>query len=571
MLYPTLQDVSRSRSVQIEFRGLNHNDTTGENEFYRMENMTGREYPVLSPREKRTLYTLTGQLQGMSAKEALCWVRDNTFYYNGVAVEDIQLTDGEKQLVTMGAYVVIFPDGWLYNTETGEAAALGAAFSTTDDVHFSLCSLAGDDYTYTASPNAPENPLNGDCWMDTSGKPPVLKQYSAASALWVSVPTVYVKIASAGIGAFFSRYDGVTVSGCRQADLNGDFVLMDAGEDYIVITGLLQEAITQQEPVTVERKVPQMDFVCEQNNRIWGCSSENHEIYACKLGDPKNWYSYAGLSTDSFAVTVGSQGDFTGCVSHLGYVLFFKEDIIHKIYGTKPANYQMTDLHARGVEKGSSSSLCIVNELLYYKSRDGICVYDGSLPQNIGQPLGLASRTGGAAGRFGDLYCLSVEEEDGPVLYTYHTLRGLWYREDNTRGAFFTSLKGALYFYDRVRGKIVGMGAPLSVSGLAGEQEADFSWSAETGDILYGETAGRYLSRLFLRLETGTGSRVDVYVQYDGGDWEKKFSVENSPRRVWQVPLIPRRCGSVRLKIAGVGAAKILAAAKTIEIGSENP
>ena len=344
---------------------------------------------------------------------------------------------------------------------------------------------------------------------------------------------------------------------------------MGAGENYIIVTGLLEKAITQSQPVKVERKIPQMDFVCEQNNRIWGCSSEKHEIYACKLGDPKNWYSYAGLATDSFAVTVGSKGDFTGCVSHLGYVLFFKEDIIHKIYGTKPANYQLNDLHARGVEKGSSQSLCIVNERLYYKSRDGVCVYDGSLPQDISAPLGLAARKNARAGRFGDLYCLSVEEEGGFSLYTFHTLRGLWFREDSTKAAFFTSLGGALYYYDQNRQKIVGMGAPLSVSGLEGQKEDDFTWSAETGDILYGETANRYLSRLFLRLETGEDSELKALVRYDGGPWEQKFSIGHSPRRVWQVPLVPRRCGSVRLKLTGKGPCKVLAAAKTLEVGSE--
>ena len=75
-----------------------------------------------------------------------------------------------------------------------------------------------------------------------------------------------------------------------------------------------------------------------------------------------------GISTDSYAMTVCSGGDFTGACSHLGYVLFFKEDVIHRIYGTKPANYQLTNVESRGVEKGSEKSLVIVNETLYYKS-----------------------------------------------------------------------------------------------------------------------------------------------------------------------------------------------------------
>ena len=59
---------------------------------------------------------------------------------------------------------------------------------------------------------------------------------------------------------------------------------MGQGDDYIVVTGIIDEALTQSEPVTLERRVPDMDYVTQCNNRIWGCSSASHEIYACKLG-----------------------------------------------------------------------------------------------------------------------------------------------------------------------------------------------------------------------------------------------------------------------------------------------
>ena len=64
-----------------------------------------------------------------------------------------------------------------------------------------------------------------------------------------------------------------------------------------------------------------------------GMQLEKHEIYACKLGDPWNWNCFAGLSTDSCAVTVGSDGDFTGAASYLDYILFFKADRVHIVQG----------------------------------------------------------------------------------------------------------------------------------------------------------------------------------------------------------------------------------------------
>lgn len=56
-----------------------------------------------------------------------------------------------------------------------------------------------------------------------------------------------------------------------------------------------------------------------------------NEVYGCKLGDFKNWTCYAGLSTDSWAAQVGSDGAWTGAVNYQGYPTFFKETVLHRI------------------------------------------------------------------------------------------------------------------------------------------------------------------------------------------------------------------------------------------------
>lgn len=88
--------------------------------------------------------------------------------------------------------------------------------------------------------------------------------------------------------------------------------------------------------VELERRVPDMDYLTECDNRVWGCSNKENVIYACKLGDPTNWFSYRGIAADSYAVTVGSDGAFTGAATCMGYALFFKENTLHKLYGSKP-------------------------------------------------------------------------------------------------------------------------------------------------------------------------------------------------------------------------------------------
>ncbi len=139
--------------------------------------------------------------------------------------------------------------------------------------------------------------------------------------------------------------------------------------------------------VTAQRRVPDLDWLTEHNNRVWGCSSTENVIYACKLGDATNWFSYRGTAADSYAVTVGSDGAFTGAATCMGYVLFFKENGLHKLYGTKPSDYQMSSIQCSGVAKGAHQSLCVINETLYYLSMDGVMAWDGSLPTKVSASL----------------------------------------------------------------------------------------------------------------------------------------------------------------------------------------
>ena len=38
----------------------------------------------------------------------------------------------------------------------------------------------------------------------------------------------------------------------------------------------------------------------------------------------------------------------------MGYALFFKENTLHKLYGSKPSDFQLSSLRCRGVAKGAA-------------------------------------------------------------------------------------------------------------------------------------------------------------------------------------------------------------------------
>lgn len=583
MKYPTLPTPSTSREMLDIFKGYNHNLLIGDGEFFDMKNMTSDYYPLISPRGKRGVYAAPTSAQGLIAKDNLCYVDGSDFVINGYHVAMGLSTaedDCPKQLISMGAYVIILPDKkWINTLDVTEFGNIEASFTTSTDVTFELCTIDGEAYTDTTISNTePEDPENKAYWIDTSSTPHALKQYSATSATWVQVPTTYIKISATGIGAAFSQYDGVTISGIvneNLQDLNATMAIWGCSDDYIVVIGILDAVTTQavaDGAITVERKMPNMDFVIESENRLWGCrygvatnGEVVNELYACKLGDFKNWNCFMGLSTDSYAASLGSDGQFTGAITHLGYPLFFKEGCVHKVYGNYPSNYQIQTTALRGVQKGCDRSMAIVNEVLYYKARHAICAYDGSLPTEISSVLGNVAYSDAVAGAHGNKYYISMKDAAGEYhLFVYDTTKGMWHKEDNLRSDAFCSCKGELYCIDHDSGKIITM------LGSATTDTKSVEWMVQTGIIGTSIPDMKYISRLLVRMQLEIGTKVRFYAQYNSmGGWEPLGTISGTNLRTFLLPIRPRRCDHMRLRIEGVGDAKIYSITKTIEQGSD--
>lgn len=570
-----LKELPTSREMIDVFRGYNHNLRIGDGEFYDMSNLSADNYPILSPRHKRGIYATPSNPQGMVAKDSLCYVDGGDFVINEYRVP-LGLSDEPKTLISMGAYVIIMPDKKYINTENYEDnGSIEASVKTSGTVTFSLCKVDGVGYdNVVTQATAPTEPKNMDLWIDTSETPHQLKQYSTTTDMWSAIATTYIKISATGIGVPFSVNDGVTISGVEKlSDLNASMIVWAKGDNYIVVTGILDEVTSQDKPITVSRKMPNMDFIIESENRLWGCrygialnGEVVNEIYACKLGDFKNWNCFQGISTDSYAASVGTDGQFTGAITHLGYPLFFKENFVHKVYGNYPANYQIQTTACRGVQKGCSRSLAIVNEVLYYKARSGVCAYDGSLPVEMSSALGEVAYHNAVAGSLGNKYYISMSDDNEKWhLFVYDTLKGMWHREDDTQAEAFCNCRGDLYFIDHADNQI------KTVRGTGVMDTAPIKWQAVTGIIGTDSPDKKYISRMDVRMSLAVGTRVSFYAEYDSsGEWEHLFTTPPVAKLgTFAVPIKPKRCDHMRLKIIGNGDAKIYSICKTIEQGSD--
>lgn len=585
MHFPTLSPRPRYQQTVDAFGGYNHQLRIGENEFYDMENLSSDLWPAVSCRKQRGLYARDKNVQGMIARDSLCYVDGRNFVVNGYAVDmglSTEASDCPKQLVSMGAYVIILPDKMYFNTaDFSDFGKIEAQITCTDMVEFRPCRADGTEYLPDyIQPEAPAEPANMQLWMDTSRDPHSLKQYSSAMGTWTGVDTTYLKIRYPGIGKVFRLHDGVTVTGLENQEnlqlrsISGGKVISGVEDDAIIIPGLLDNRMmTFSIPITVSRKMPAMDFVIEHGNRLWGCryglnndGEVVNELYACALGDFRNWNRFLGISTDSYYVSLGSDGPFTGAITQGGHPLFFRENCLHKVYGQIPANFQVQTVSCRGVQKGCSRSLAIVDEILYYKSRHGICAYDGSLPAEISNALGDQRYGNALAAALGSKYYIHMKNEatGKDSLFVYDTRKGLWHKESGLKARMLCACREDVYCATE-DGKI------LTLLGTGEPSGEHLSWMLETGIFGCSLPERKYLLKLNLRMLLEPGSHLRILVQYDSlGTWTEAAHLTGTHLRSFSIPVKPRRCDHFRLRLEGTGPGRIFSMTKTYTKGSDH-
>ncbi len=598
LLFPQIIPTKGTQQVLDTFGGYHHAPRIAEGEFYDMLNLTSDDYPMLASRKKRGKVCAISNPAGLLGGEKLVWVDATKIYYDFEEVTGLVVSDEDwmypKYMVRMGAYVCVFPDKVYFNTEDlSDFGSMEARFSARQavGVSYSLCKRDGSAYgsTPTASTQAPANPVNGSLWVDTAEYPHTLKQYSGASGTWVSIPTVYVRIAYPGIGAGFQKYDGVRISGLtdppepmhwRASGLqDGEKLLYDCGENYIVIAGMLDRAYTaQSDLLTVERVVPDMDFVVECQNRLWGCKygevdgKQVNELYCCALGDFKNWSQFLGLSTDSWRASCGTGGAFTGAVTLGDNPIFFKKDGLHKLFPAADGAHTVTQNGCSGVsDRQECNSLAIVGETLFYCSEDGVMAYDGTLPRRVGDALGTEKLTAVCAAAQGEKYYLCCY--DGAHKYrllVFDAAKGLWHREDAAEFSWMVNAEHRIFAIETKSTQSILHCLTDAGYRRVSEKEGAISWSAESGTVGYHSVGNKYVGRFAIRMTLPVGSCADLYLEYDSsGSWEHRGHLSGRGTASFTVPVRPRRCDHFRWKLCGTGEVRVFSVAKYMQQGSD--
>lgn len=325
--------------------------------------------------------------------------------------------------------------------------------------------------------------------------------------------------------------------------------------------------------LNIKKDMPDMNYITVSENRIWGCSNSKHEIYACKQGDATSWYCYAGISSDSYAVTIGSDGDFTGCCTYKGMPYFFKDNLIIGIYGTKPSNYQLQEVYYAGIEKGSSKSIWYMNGIMYFKSRRGIVKFDGSSISVISEELGQKLFKDAIGCATDSKYIVAMKENDKNRLFVYDSEKNMWHIEDDLRPDYFFKYGASVYGVKRTASMIYRIDGINDISGklpyaTKSKEIEDYKtvddmkvysrglfWYAETGAIEKGSVNAKYIQRLGIRFELEQRAYLTVKVKYDNDEeWREVYTHEGKKDEgPVSIAFRPCRCSKFRLRFEGEG------------------
>ena len=291
----------------------------------------------------------------------------------------------------------------------------------------------------------------------------------------------------------------------------------------------------------IRQYIPRFNCQCIHNNRLWTGSVSGEMVYASALGDPFEFYELGTLSTDSWYVEVGTPGKFTGIISWHSRVLAFKEECIHVIYGTEPANYSLEKSYANGCI--SKESLASVGSHIIWLSHDGFYEYAGGEPRRISEKLNTKYVSCVA---FGDnrRYYARCEKESGEFeTVIFDTETRLWSKmtDFGMRGGDFA--RGTTYIYNGEKVFLLNQG-----------EHGEFF--AESVEMDFGSFKDKSVIYLQIRCKMGEGAFLNVYTAVDGGEWIPHKGIDKSGKH--KMPIRFNSGDTFRMRLEGKGEVHVL-------------
>ena len=595
-----------SKKQQLSFGGYDHRKGAYDGSLWEEENMGTDYYPLLSPRKRRRLVRTLAAPRGLFGGNALAWIDGTKFYYDGAEAGELTASETFRSIVQVGPYITIWPDKKCYNTVDGSfydlaisyTSAAGAAVFCGGTIYgeaaeANTLKVTGVDWAALGFAPGDAVTISGCTTHENNNKTPIIREvdgdelrfselvFDVGNGSYLSRANEIIfttdAITTQGDAFPFSAGETVKIAGCSKVGNNKTKAIVAVSQDGKTLTfaadsfTATEEAgkisivgtaasYTEAGAVTIAREVPDLTHVFECNGRLWGV--EGRTVRCCNMGIPTVWNDFEGLATGSWAADDYSAGEFTGGAAYLGYPVFFKENRLLEIYGTKPSNFQFNPSVTRGVAIGGEKSLAIAGETLFYLGREGITAYGGGTPVSVAAPFGDIRYQEAVGGSTARKYYVSLFDGTDWALFAWDTEHDLWAKEDATHALAFAWCQD-LFMLDS-EGRLWAID-PLHATGAL----ESFSWAVETGEYKEQTANEKGMIKLQLRLELEGGAECALSVSYDGGEWEHVQRITAQKHGTYHLAVVPRRCDRYALRLEGTGMAWLYELTRETYTGSE--
>lgn len=523
-------NIQQRQSQILSIAGINLSDNYGEGSMKDCLNISARRYPYFTTRKGRTLVADYEDVTAVTSWDGLVVVSGTDLYYKGEKVGEV--TAGEKQFACINTKIVIMPDKKILDMRTKELSDMAALATFTSNVSTTAPAEGDTEQIMT---------VTGDVTSLVAG-------FKAQDVIRVTL----------GSDVFDLTYEKSELSSGNTK------ITFKVGSSGNFLTRTYTTGTRK-----MERRIPSFDYICEANNRIWGCVNEEQTIYASALGDPTNYYDYSGESTDSYAVAVGSAGNFTGCHKLGSSVLFFKEDTLHKVMGDYPSNFTIYSYSMDGVKDGCYKSMQVINELMIYLSRNGVCMYSGGSTNHISEALGNVKYSNGVSGNDGEYYYLSCKDENNVNhLFVMDIKKNMWVQEDDVVASDFASDGGNLYMVNAVDKKLY----ILNSGSFEGDWFIQFNPMYESVKVGRGAQMlfnKKHFVKLVLRVQIQKGHYCKILYRCDDGRWEESAILLGKGEELTSSVFAINRCDKFEIRLEGTGEFTLMGMARLYMTGSE--
>ncbi len=564
-MLPYMSEKITKKATQItSFAGINYSKSKQDNELVSSFNMSAKDYPCLSSAKGANSLITTDQcINGASFYNNLFYTSSPvgaskcTINYgdNKAQISDSDATS-ERYFASMSDQVLIMPDKVLYtpSTNTAKNLAVSQHFNLSSAIKQAKEKIGGaysipDGVAVISSNNVQSTSISYSAfsWLCMRPKDVKVGEFVHISAdIYVDDVSDYTEYNKykekwkEGFTFEITRISTVTnknLYGSEEVNymlVFNDNAIDTNGYDTIYATR-----------ITIEKRIPDLKHMCTHGNRVWGV--EGNSIRCSLLGDASVWYdfssdTYGTLPSSCYSLEVDTGGEFTAICVYNGNIFAFKENCVHKIYGSQPEDYTLYTQSLSGVQKNAHKTLVCINGILYYKGVDGFYAYSGGVPVCISQKL-QGDITAIAAATDGSNYYVVAEQKGKRIILVYYVAERVWHQiaaDDE-----FLLINNGASVYACGKNKI---------SLLNSKSADDTEWSFEM-EFDEGAFNSKCYTRLLLKYTLGkngyftvkTTCDNNIPLAYINGDYEHS---DNG----YTIIVLPRiKCKKICVKFEGKG------------------